>query len=395
VKIAVVGCGYISEFYLAGQARYSQLDFTGVFDLDAGRARDAALRHRIRAYGDMAELLADSGVECVAVLTNPGSHHDLIRMCLEAGKHVYTEKPLALRFEQAEELVDLAEARGLRLASAPCSLLGETAQTIWRALREQEIGRVRLVYAEVDAGMVHGMPYETWVNQAGTPWPYEDEFEVGVVLEHAGYSLTWLTAFFGPVDTVTAQTTCLVPDKPLPGPEAEPGPDFSVAYLTFESGVVARLTLGGYAMVDRSLTIFGDQGQIWTRDTWDYGSDVYVGHRRNPGQARGWQERIRSAPPAVLRRLNRVPRSMTEQYPLVRKPVGHDTYVASHQMDFPRGLVELARAVDEGGPCRLSARHALHITEISLALDRAAAESSTQRITSRFDPIEPMPWARR
>jgi hypothetical protein len=77
-------------------------------------------------------------------------------------------------------------------------VLSETAQTIWKLLREQAIGTPRLVYAELDDGNVAAMDYPTWISASGAPWPARDEFEVGCTLEHAGYHLTWLTAFFWP-----------------------------------------------------------------------------------------------------------------------------------------------------------------------------------------------------
>src|SRR5262249_974055 len=154
-----------------------------------------------------------------------------------------SEKPMAMSLSEAKELAELAESRRLQISSAPCSLLGETAQTMWKALREKRVGPVRLVYAELDDGLVHKMPYKRWLSESGTPWPYEDEFEVGCTLEHAGYYLTWLAAFFGPIESVTAFSSCLVPEKiaePLTGSTS--APDFSVACLKFASGVVARLT---------------------------------------------------------------------------------------------------------------------------------------------------------
>ena len=91
-------------------------------------------------------------------LTNPASHFEVSRACLEAGKHVYSEKPLATNMDDARALCALAESKGLMLASAPCSVLGEAAQTLWLALRRNEIGKVRLVYAELDDDFVPRRP---------------------------------------------------------------------------------------------------------------------------------------------------------------------------------------------------------------------------------------------
>ncbi len=213
MNIAIVGCGFVADYYLATLPAYPELKLIGVTDRDPERSIKFASFHGVFRFDSLADLLKDSSVQLVVNLTNPRSHYQVTRASLEAGKHVYSEKPLAMRLDQARELVELAESRDLQLSSAPCSLLGETAQTLWKALRERQIGDVRLVYAEMDDGMVFRMPYRKWKSASGVPWPATDEFEIGCTFEHAGYYLTWLPAFFGPAQTVTAYSACLVPDK--------------------------------------------------------------------------------------------------------------------------------------------------------------------------------------
>src|SRR5207302_1746767 len=96
-------------------------------------------------------------------LTNPRNHYEVARACLDAGKHVYSEKPIATSWPQAVELVELAERLGLQIVSAPCTVLGEAAQTLWKAVRTGLIGPVRLAYAELDDGMVHREQYKSWL----------------------------------------------------------------------------------------------------------------------------------------------------------------------------------------------------------------------------------------
>ena len=253
MRIAFVGCGYVADFYMNTLTNHRNLQLAGVMDRDADRASRFGARYSVGVYRTFEDLLEDPSIDIVVNLTNPRSHYSISKASLEAGKHVYSEKPLSVVFSEAQELVELAERKGLYLAGAPCSVLGECAQTIWKALREDKIGRVRLVYAELDDGLIHRMPYQDWLSESGSPWPYKDEFEVGCTLEHAGYYVTWLTAFFGPAMTVTTASSCLIPDKQTDVPLEVSAPDFSVATIQFDSGIVARLTCSIIAPNDHSL----------------------------------------------------------------------------------------------------------------------------------------------
>lgn len=231
MRIAVVGCGFVADYYLKTLPSYPELELVGVMDCIQERAASFAAAYSVPFYESLEKLLEECCIDIILNLTNPRSHFSVSKTCLEADKHVYSEKPLAMELSEAKELVELAKQRGLYITSAPCSLLGETAQTIWKALRENQIGNVRLVYAEMDDGMIHRMPYQKWLNESGFPWPYKDEFEVGCTLEHAGYHLAWLPAFFGPAETITAFSSCLIPNKHTDIPLETNAPDFSVACI--------------------------------------------------------------------------------------------------------------------------------------------------------------------
>ncbi|MBF2051305.1 MAG: Gfo/Idh/MocA family oxidoreductase [Elainella sp. C42_A2020_010] len=374
MQIAIVGCGFVADYYLKTLANYPDLQVAGVMDRVEERATRFSAYHAVPMYRSLAELLADPNVSIVLNLTNPGSHYEISKAALEAGKHVYSEKPLAMTMPEAEELVALAEQRGLLISSAPCSLLGESAQTLWKALREKQIGTVRLVYAEMDDGLVHRMPYQKWVSESGIPWPYKDEFEVGCTLEHAGYYVTWLTAFFGPAETVTAFSSCLIPDKQTDVPLDHNAPDFSVACIKFASGVVARLTCSIVAPHDHQLRIIGDDGVMGIEDCWYYGSPVYI------------KRMIR-----IRRKTFMSP--WKQRYPLVKKTPKFG-YKGSQQMDFARGVAELAAAIQERRPCRLSPQFSLHNNELVLAIHNALETGAPYKMTTSFDPIAPMPWAK-
>jgi predicted dehydrogenase len=373
MRIAIVGCGFVADYYMSTLASYPQLTVAGVMDCQPERAEHFGQYHHLPVYPTLGTLLEDDSIELVLNLTNPRSHFEVSNACLEAGKHVYSEKPLAMTFEEAQALVTLAQAKGLYLSCAPCNLLSETAQTLWKALREKVVGSVRLVYAEMDDGLLHKMPYRQWKSNSGTPWPYKDEFEVGCTIEHAGYYVTWLTAFFGPVTSLTAFASCQVDDKQTDVSLDPNAPDFSVACLQFASGVVARLTCSIVAPHDHRLQIIGDEGILLTRDCWFYNAPVFV--RRS----------------LTLRRKTFMS-PFSRKYPLVQSSQQKQKIKKGQQMDYARGVAELADAIQTQRPCRLSAEFALHVNEVVLAIQNATSGIAYQPKTT-FDPIAPMPWA--
>jgi predicted dehydrogenase len=276
-----------------------------------------------------------------------------------------------MHLEEAEELTRLATSKNLHLSSAPCSVLSETAQTIWKALRERHVGDVRLVYAELDDGMIFNMHYGRWITKSGAPWPAKDEFETGCTLEHAAYYTTWLTAFFGPAKSVTAFSSCLYPDKGIKLDKI--APDFSVACILFSTGIVARLTNSIVAPHDQTLRFFGDTGIVSISNAWDYQAPVYI-HRTKIIRNRSF--------------------SWKRKYPLVKRTGALKRPRNSHRMEFCRGLAEMVVAIQENRESALPADFCLHNIEIALAIQSALENSSTYHLKTTFKPLEPMNWAR-
>jgi predicted dehydrogenase len=289
---------------------------------------------------------------------------------------VYSEKPLALSLEDARGLAALAEDRGLYLSGAPSRLLGEPAQTMWKAVREGAIGQPHLAYAEMDDGLLHKMDFRDWTGPSGARWPFQDELEMGCTIEHAGYALTWLAAFFGPAESVTAFSTLVVPDKGIREvPPSAMAPDFSVACVRYRSGVVARLTCSIVAKADHSIRIFGDEGLIVAEDCRTPQSAVHVERYGRPrtGSRSG---------------------SQRSTLPLLHDPLLPASSRSLKKIDFCLGPIELAAAIAERRSCRLSARFCCHVAELVLAVHQAGTGSGEVRIQTSFDPVAPMPWAR-
>jgi predicted dehydrogenase len=389
MRIALVGCGFVADFYMATLRHYSAFVLAGVYDWDRSRLEAFSRHHRVTPFDSLDALLADRGIEMVLNLTNPRSHFQVSRACLLAGKHVYSEKPVAMETSQAAELAALAHRLGLGLAGAPSSMLSSTCQTMWKALRDGTVGPVRLVYGNFDAGMTHRQRLSRWRSASGAPWPAKDEFETGCTLEHAGYILTWLAAWFGPARRVNAFSTCLISDKGF-GVERS-APDFSVACVEYDDGVVARVTCSSVAPVDRSITIVGEDGILTAPCIRDDLAPVY--HLKMPPNyiLSGIGERVARAagrwlplpwpltPPRLARRVRPV-QIRRSASPAGAKPV-----------DFMLGPYELAESLREGRPCRLSSDLAVHITELVRTIQNPDPCTPIRRLQTEFKPIAPLP----
>ena len=157
MRVALVGCGNIAGQYARTIVAEPELELVGGTDVLPGRAAQLVSRFGGTDYPTLDALLGDDEVDTVVNLTAPQAHAEVTAQCLEAGKHVHSEKPLALRHEDARKLAELAARNSVRLCCAPATLLGEAQQTAWKLVREGALGRVRAVYAEANWGRI-----ETW-----------------------------------------------------------------------------------------------------------------------------------------------------------------------------------------------------------------------------------------
>jgi predicted dehydrogenase len=379
--VAIVGCGYIADAYRHCLGFHeSELRLAGAFDRDPIRLQAHAAYWGGRTYSSIDDLLADDTSEIVLNLTDPENHAEITRTALLAGKHVYSEKPLAMTRAEAMELRDLAARKGLRLAAAPCNILGESAQTLWKTLRSRAIGSPRLVYAELDDGVIHRANYRDWTSPSGKAWPARGEFQSGCTFEHAGYVLTLLCAFFGPARRVTAFSSLLIADKRTDPPLPNPAPDFSVGLIEFDKGIVARVTNSIVSPYNHRLQVIGEDGTLEMREPWDYACPVKL-----RGISQGRLTRF------LERRFNGIGSAKTVQSvrrPAMRPKRGEPT------MDFVRGVAELASALRDDRPSRLDADFAVHIAEITEILQHPDRFERPASVESSFAPIAPMDWAK-
>ncbi|HEX6789655.1 MAG TPA: Gfo/Idh/MocA family oxidoreductase [Gaiellaceae bacterium] len=352
MRIAIVGCGNIAYRYAQDIAASPRLSLVGATDLDPARAERLVQTHGGRAFATLDELLAVESIETIVNLTVANAHVAVSRAALEAGKHVHSEKPLALTYADARELVELADRRSVRLSAAPTTLLGEAQQTAWKLVRDGALGRVRVAYAEANWGLL-----ESW-----HPDP-RGLYEVGPLADVGVYPLMILTALFGPVRRVQGYATTLVADRLRKDgrPFRVDAPDFCIVTVELEDGVVARLTTSFYVppSKQRGLELHGDDGSLYMPTWSDFDSRLEL-------QPRGGDYAVVA--------------------PLREPHAG---------IDWSRALVDLADALDEGRLHRSTGEHAAHVVEV-LEASRLSVEQggSAVDVLSGFRRPEPFGWAR-
>ncbi len=351
--LGIVGTGNIAGAYATNILTHPQIRLAAATDLDAKKAAAFGAEHGCPIHGSLDELLADPSVDIVVNLSIHHAHYEVTKRSLEAGRHVYSEKPMALRSSEAQELVALAASRGLRLGCSPSTFLGEAQQTAAAVVRSGRLGQVRAVYAEVNHGRI-----EAW---HPAPVPF---FDVGVMVDVGVYPLTIVTSILGPARSVRAWGWELMPDRTtLDGTPFRIGsPDLIVAAIELDGGAVMRLTssfyIGTPAKNGEGIEFHGDDASLALGNFEKADATVELG-------------------------------SYGEGYELldpVRPPFRGTAWA--------RGVAEMADAIAEGRPHRASAEQAAHVVEILEAAAASIADGGRRiDITATFTPPPLMPWA--
>ena len=204
-QVGIIGCGVISRAYAKNAAAFDTFEIVACADLDESRTRAIATEFALRAT-TVEELLRSDSIDVVLNLTPPSAHASVTRTALEAGKHVYSEKPLATTVEDAHEAAELAESYGLRLGCAPDIFLSGAYQKARSLLDEGAIGEP----LAVSAAMLSG-GQETW-------HPDPDIFfrdGAGPLLDMGPYYVTAIVSLLGPVRRVAGFASTFVRERTI------------------------------------------------------------------------------------------------------------------------------------------------------------------------------------
>lgn len=405
MNIAIVGCGYVFDIYMRTIRAHPELVIKGVYDINPERMRRIKAYYGFHTYENYDQLLQDIEVDTVINLTWIGSHFEVSKKALEAGKHVYSEKPLTKHVEESFILFEIARQHGVRLYAAPCNIYSDMVRTIFDAIEKGKIGKPLLVYAELDDNPIHLMNFEKVKSPTGAPWPLEEELREGCTYEHLGYHLVWICGLLGPTVSVTAFSSELLDNKMAGLPGKFGTPDYSVACLQFANGATARITCSFVAPRDHRLRVIGNQGEIIGDSYRHYRSPVYLErYSKKSLNARKFQT-LRTHP--ILGKIfgiggKRLPLLSNWKSSAVQKNQQIRSSLKQKFMEWIRrreiyaqdkfiGIAEMALEIKHGRDQYLSPDFVMHINELTLLVQGAGTNGIAVKPITSFKPLGPIP----
>ncbi len=354
VKVGIIGCGAISGIYLENAPRFGNIEIAAVADLIAERAQAKAEEHHIAKVYTVEQMLADPEIEIILNLTIPNAHASIGLAALKAGKSVYNEKPLAIKREDARQMLALANEKGLRVGGAPDTFLGAGLQTCRDLIDKGVIGEPVAATAFM---MSHG--HESW-----HPDP-EFYYQVGggPMFDMGPYYLTALTSLLGAVAEVNGSTRITFPTRTITSAKKYGTlikveiPTHVTGLLQFANGAVGTLimTFDVWRANLPNIEIYGTEGTLSVPDPNSFGGPVRV---YTPGHPE-WEE-----------------------IPLTRPFADNSRGL---------GVADMARAIREGGAARADGALTYHVLDIMHAVHDAAEQKRTIELSSTIERPEPLP----
>jgi predicted dehydrogenase len=352
VGVGVIGAGVISTEYLKNLTTFPDVEVRFVADIDEARAQAQAEAFGVAGSGSVDELLADDKIEIVVNLTLPKVHVEVALRALEAGKHVWSEKPFALDRASGKQLLEAAHAKGLRVATAPDTFLGAGIQSARRLVESGAIGAPLTALTLMQSpGPESWHPNPDFLFQEGA----------GPLFDIGPYYLTALVQLFGPVARVTAAASKARESRVIgSGPRA--GEEFAVTVPThvsalyeFESGQTAQSIFSFDSKLGRTqFEVAGLEGTVAVPDPNTFTGDLIV-HGADG----------------------------IETVPATGSTSSRGT-----------GVVELARAIRADRPERASGEQAYHVLDIMVSTIEAGVSGLpiTVESTVTVAPALPEDW---
>ncbi|ABU60421.1 Gfo/Idh/MocA family protein [Roseiflexus castenholzii] len=353
-NVGIIGCGNISGIYLENSRMFDALNVVAVADIDPDRAQARAAEYNVPKACSVEELLADPDIEIVINLTTPDAHGPVALAALNAGKHVYNEKPLAVTRDEARALLDLAERKGLRVGCAPDTFLGGGLQTCRKLIDDGWIGEpIGATAFMMSHGPESWHPNPTFFYQPGG----------GPMFDMGPYYLTALCVLLGPVRRVTGSARISFAERTVTG-ERNYGatipvntPTHVAGVLDFASGAVATIitSFDVWSSQLPRIEIYGSHGTLSVPDPNTFDGPVLL---RRAG-AREWSS----------------------------IPLSHGFTRNSRGI----GVADMATAIRTDRPHRASGELAYHVLDIMHAIHDASREERHILLRSAMTRPKPLP----
>ncbi|MEM7445334.1 MAG: Gfo/Idh/MocA family oxidoreductase [Pseudomonadota bacterium] len=371
-RVGLIGCGRISDIYLQTCKKFSELEIVACASLDIAESRAKAAQFGIPRACEPDAILADPTIDCVLNLTIPSAHAEISLAALNAGKHVYSEKPFVTDLEDGRRILALAETKGLCVGNAPDTFLGGRLQTCRKLLDAGVIGAPTAVAAYVGThGVERHNPNPDFYYQAGG----------GPMLDLGPYYLSAMVFLLGPVSRVCGMSRRTFDQRMIETP-ARYGEVIDVeidthvlGMLEFSSGVIGSISTSFDVWDSQTprLEIYGENGTICIPDLDPiHGANVFEGE--------------------VWFRTRETSRWTYKP----RVPGLDDWQVAENTHGFNEdsrglGLLDLVYAVRNRRPVRASGEMAQHVVEIMSGILDSPSTGSYRVIESTCTVPEPLP----
>jgi predicted dehydrogenase len=372
MRVGIIGCGNISDVYVRNAKLFHDIEIIACSDIVPAAAERLAQKYSLREM-NVGGLLAADDVEIILNLTLPAAHAEVSRAAIAAGKHVYSEKPLATSLQEAVALIEEAEAKNLRVGCAPDTILGAGLQTAKALIDEGRVGQILTGLAAVmTKGMEHWHPNPAIFYQKGA----------GPVLDLGPYYISALTALLGSVRQVRAVGQISPLERRYGAEVPEKGETFSVgtfttlnSILTFSSGAnvsfLASWDVWRHGV--RPIELHGTLASIRVPDPDTFGGEVEL-------SASNELLNIHDARSVALvgRQVDWLIHQTGEKtFGRINYPTGNPVIANFRSL----GLAEMASAIVEGRPHRCSGRFALHALAVMLGIIEAAESGEPVEIS--------------
>ncbi len=349
LKVGLIGTGDIAPAYMSGCAPFDVIEIVACADILQDKAEAFAATYGLQAQS-VDDLLARPDIDIVINATVPAAHASVALQIIEAGKHAYGEKPLALNRFEAEPVIKAAAAAGLRLGCAPDALLGGGNQTARKAIDDGAIGApIAATAFFMSRGPESWHPNPDFLYQRGG----------GPLLDMGPYFLTALVNLMGPVARVTGSARMTFPER-IATSEAHMGRVLPVEVnthvagtLEFSNGAIATLitSFDVWAHHLPAMEIHGSDGSLALQKPNQFDGEVSL----LKAGSREWAD----------------------------IPFSHTTKIGRGA-----GVADMAYAIQSGRPHRVSGDLAFHVLDIMQALEESAEQG--QRITLQSTVEQPL-----